>query len=192
MPGTNFRGWNLRDYLLNGSPTATLVENFPRDQVSTDLTASLVTAVMTSVAMPLQQGDTVTTIGFVSGATATGTPTNEWVALYSTAATPALIAQSVTVSTAWAANSLKAFTLATPYVVPTSGIYYASIMVAATVVPTLVGKVVGSTTALLAATGIVTGQPALAQNSGSALTTTAPATIATPTVQSVVPYCVIQ
>jgi hypothetical protein len=49
---------------------------------------------MTSVAIPLEVGDVVTNLTFLSGATAAGTPTNYWFALYDTSATPALIAQS--------------------------------------------------------------------------------------------------
>ncbi len=192
MAGTNYRGWEKRRWLLDGSPTVTLVESFRREEITTDLVASLVTAVMTSVALPLQAGDVVTTLGFLSGATAGGTLTNEWAALYDTSATPALIAQSTSVTTAWAADTFKTFTLATAYTVPKDGVYYAALMIAATTVPTLMGKLVGTTTRLLPSTGIVTGQLALAQNSGSSLAATAPATIATPTVQSTVPYCIAQ
>lgn len=189
MPGTNYRGYDLRNGLLNGSPTATLAESFPRDQITTDLVASLVTAVMTSVAIPLQQGDIVNSLSFLSGATAGGTLTNEWAALYSNAATPALLAQSTTVTTAWAADTYKTFTLTAPVTITATGIYYAALMVAATTVPTLMGKTVGRAAA---AGALVTGQAILAQNSGSALTTTAPATIATPTTQAVIPYVLAQ
>jgi hypothetical protein len=187
MPGQNYHGWDLRDFLLHGSPVATLAESFPRDQVSTDLVASLVTAVMTSVAFPLQQGDTVNSLSFLSGATAAGTPTHEWAALYDVNGN--LLAQSTDVSTAWAADTLKTFTLATPQLIGVTGVYFAAIMVAATTVPTLMGKTT-SRAAVAGALGV--GLKVLAQNSGSALTTTAPATIASPTTQAVIPWCLAQ
>lgn len=187
MPGLNYHGWDPRDFLLAGSPTATLAENFPRDQVSTDLVASLASGVMTSVAVPLQAGDTVNSLSFLSGATALVTPTNEWAALYSPAGV--LLAQSATVTTAWAADTYKTFALATPQVIPSTGVYYAAVMVAATTVPTLMGKTTGRAPA---AGALVAGMVLLAQTSGSALTTTAPGTIASPTAIATIPYCVLQ
>jgi hypothetical protein len=166
-----------------------LIENFSRDLVATDLVASLTTAVMTSVAIPLQGGDVITSLSFLSGATAGGTLTNEWVALYSSAATPALLGQSVTVTTAWAADTFKTFTLAAPIAITSTGVYYAALMVAATTVPTLMGR----TTARAAVAGaLITGMPILSQTSGSALAATAPGTIASPTTVATIPYCVAQ
>ncbi len=67
-----------------------------------------------------------------------------------------------------------------------SGIHYASVMVKATTVPTLVG----ATVFLGGAVGALATDKALAQTSGSALVATAPATIATPTAVGTVPYVV--
>jgi hypothetical protein len=188
MPGSDYRGWNSRDFFLNGKPLLTFDENFPRDQITTDLVASIVTAVMTSVAFPMVQGNIVTSLTFLSGATALGTPTHAWAALYDVNGN--LLAQSADQpALAWAADTAVTFTLATPQTVPVTGVYYAALMVAATVVPTLMGKSVGRAKA---AGAIITGQAILAQNSGAALTTTAPATIASPTTQPVIPYCLAQ
>lgn len=148
-------------------------------------TGALTTQVMTSVALYLRKGDVVTSLTFRSGATAAGTPTNWWFALYSSAATPALLGQSADqTSTAWAANTNKTLALASPVTIKDDGVYWAAVMVKATTVPSLVGV---STTASAA---IVTGEKSLAQTSGSALTTTAPATIATPTAVATVPLVV--
>ena len=145
---------------------------------------ALATGVMTSVPIYLVQGDKVTNLSFVSGNTAAGTPTNYWFALYGTDATPALLAQTADqTSTAWAANTVKTLALTTPYTVPKTGLYWAAIMVTATTPPTLMGTV--------AAKPVVTGERNLSQSSGSSLTATAPATIATPTVKNFVPYVVI-
>lgn len=149
----------------------------------TDVAAALTTQIMVSVPIWLNAGDTVTNLTFCAGATGAGTPTNYWFALYSTAATPALLAQSADqTSTAWAANTGKTLALATPQKINFGGLYSAAIMVKATTVPSLL--------CALAAPVVVTGELALAQSSGSALTATAPATIATPTAQFAVPYCV--
>ena len=176
------------DFLLNGSPTGTLRESFPRWACTTDLTAPT-TQVMTTVAVPLQAGDVITNITFKSGATAADTPTNWWFALYSSASTPALLAQTADQTTgAWAANTAKTVALATAQLITTPGVYYAAFMMKATAVTSLVGR----TLALAgASTGSISGQKALAQTSGSSLTTTAPATVATPTDSALVPYGVL-
>jgi len=67
---------------------------------------ALVTQVMTSVPIYLHAGDVITNISFRSGATAANTPTNWWFALYSKAATPALLAQTADqLTAAWALNT---------------------------------------------------------------------------------------
>lgn len=150
--------------------------------------AALTTQVMTSVALYLEAGDTVTSLTFVSGTTAAGTPTNWWFALYSSAATPALLAQTADqTSTAWAANTAKTVALASPYKVTATGIYYAAVMVKATTPPTLAGRTLHNA---VEAGAIVTGQAVLAQTSGTGLTTTAPATIASPTTVATVPLVI--
>jgi hypothetical protein len=123
-------------------------------------------------------------VSFVSGATAAGTPTNWWFALYDTQATPALLAQTADqTSTAWAAFTVKTVALATVQTITKTGIYWVGIHAKATTVPTLLG--------CLGVKPVVTGERNLAQTSGAALTATAPTTIATPTVANFVPYVVL-
>lgn len=154
------------------------------DSVSDSNSAALTTQVMTAVPIFLAAGEVVTNISFFVGTTAAGTPTNWWVALYSSAATPALLAQSADQTTgAMAANTKQTVALATAQTILTSGIYWVAIMVKATTVPTLFG--------CLAVPPILTGEKNLAVTSGSALTTTATATLATPTVSRFVPYVVV-
>ena len=173
-------------WLLNGSPTGMFRANLRRSEVGGNL-AALTTQIMTAVALYLEAGDVVTNLTFCSATTAAGTPTNWWFALYSTATTPALIAQSADqTNTAWAANTAKTLALSAPYTVPTTGIYYAAVHVKATTVPTLLGASLNAT----ASAAVVTGQKVLANTSGSSLTDTAPSTIATPTAVGSVPYCV--
>lgn len=155
--------------------------NLPR--VGLDDEAALTSGVMTSVALWLNAGDLISSLTFISGATAVGTPTNQFAALYSSAATPALLAQSADgTSGAWAADTAKTFTLATAQRILASGIYWAALSVTATAVPTLLGC--GGAKPVLA------GEGNLSQSSGSALTATAPATIVTPTFKRAVPLVI--
>lgn len=173
--------------MVPASPTQFYRATQPRvglyDSASDAGNLALTTQVMTSVPILLAAGDVVTNLSFVSGATAAGTPTNWWFALYDTSATPALIAQTADQTTAaWAAFTVQTKALTAAYSVPKTGVYWAAIHVKATAVPTLLGSV--------AVKPIVTGERNLAQTSGSALVATAPATIATPAVANFAPYCV--
>lgn len=154
------------------------------DSASDTGQVALATGVMTSVPIKLFAGDVITNISFRSGATAAGTPTAWWFALYSSAATPALLAQTADqTTTAWAANTTMTKALSAAQTISTTGIYWVGINVTATTPPTLLGNVV--------APAIVTGERNLSQSSGSSLTTTAPATIATPTAKQFCPYVVL-
>lgn len=172
--------------LLEGASAATIVSNLTRYQCVSNLTA-LTTAVMTSVALPLKAGTVVTSLTFMSATTAAGTPTNYWFALYTPAGV--LIAQTADqTSTAWASNTAKTLALSAPHTVTANGVYYAAIMVKATTPPTLQGVLLHhqTTSANLGSLGY----SVLAQTSGSALTTTAPATIATPAATATVPLVI--
>lgn len=169
------------------SPDTFYRRNLPRvglyDSASDTGQVALATGVMTSVPILLQAGDVITNLTFRSGATAAGTPTNWWFALYSDAATPALLAQTADqTSTAWAANTTMTKALATAQTISRTGVYWAAINVTATTPPTLLGN--------CAMAPVVTGERNLSQSSGSALTATAPATIATPTVKQFVPLVI--
>lgn len=184
---------NVRDALghVNAtdpvSPDTFYRRNLPRlgltDSAGDTGNVALATGVMTSVPLFLVAGDLVTNLSFVSGATAAGTPTAWWFALYDTQATPALIAQTADQTTgAWAANTVKTVALATAYHVVKTGLHWAAINVTATTPPSLLGTV--------GARPIVTGEGNVSQSSGTGLTTTAPATIATPAIKNFVPLAV--
>lgn len=175
------------DFLMDGGTT--IRTNIPRLSMVSDLSA-LTTQVMLSVAVPLQAYDEVTSVTFRTGGTAANTPTNWWVALYDSAATPALLAQSADqTTTAIAADDTITLALASVVQIPTSGVYRVGIMVKATAVPTLVGVSVDHAEVSAA---MFSGQAPLAQTSGSSLTTTAPATVATPTAVATVPWVALQ
>lgn len=170
-----FRG-NVRNDLgfLNSfgrpDPDATFHRaNLPR--FGLDDVAAAATGVMLSTPIHLMDGDIITNLTFISGATALATATNWWFALYTGAG--ALLAQTADqTSTAWAADTVKTLPLTAPVRITKSGLYYAAISVTASTIPTLVGC--GT------AKPVLTGEGNLAQTSGTGLTATAPATIATP------------
>lgn len=136
------------------------------------------TQVMGSYGIVLYAGDTISRLVFRSGAVGANTPTNWWFALYDPALN--LLQQTADqLTTAWALNTTKDLALAAPVVVPTTAVYYAAVMVKATTVPNWLGSATSNTGAT---GGYVAGERARAQTSGSALTTTAPASIAAPTV----------
>lgn len=162
-----------------GRPNVFHRANLPR--IGLDDVAALATGVMTSVDLWLNEGDLVTNLSFISGATAAGTPTAWWFALYDPAG--ALLSQTADqTTTAWAADTVKTLALGTAQRATRSGLYKASIDVTATTPPTLVGTV--------GAKPVLTGEGNLAQTSGSGLTTTAPATIATPAFKRQVPLVI--
>ena len=185
---------NVRDVLgykqagVPSSPDTFYRRNLPRtglyDSAGDTGHVALATGVMTSVPIALQAGDVITNISVRSGATAAGTPTNWWVALYDDQATPALLSQTADqTTTAWAANTSMTKALAAAQTITRSGIYWVGIMVTATTVPTLIGTI--------GAPAIATGERALSQSSGSGLTTTAPATITSTTAKNFVPYVLL-
>jgi hypothetical protein len=178
------------DWILNGKPVEPFRTNIRRQEITTDVAAALTTQIMTGAAMHLRVGDVVTKIGFLVGATAAGTPTNSWVALYSSAATPALMAQSADQAAgAIAANALYELSLATPQTITVEGFYVCALMSKATTVPSLQCHV----SPLASANGaVITGMAPLAATSGSALVATAPATWAAPTTVVNIPYVTVR
>lgn len=149
--------------------------------------SALSTGVMTSVSIALKAGQKVSAITAVSASTAAGTPTHWWFALYSAASTPARIAQTADQLTAsWAANTPKTLSLPAPVTIGVAGIYWLSVMVAATTPPTLLSTP-AFVSGLLNPIGILPGEKNLAETSGTGLLGVAPTTIATPSVSLTVP-----
>jgi len=172
-------------WLLDGAPSGVLRSNMSRLSATSNLSA-LSSGVMLSAALPLEDGDVVSALTFVSGTTAASSPTNWWFALYGPDG--ALISQTADQEdAAWAANTPQTLELDFPYLVPQAGVYYAAVMVAADTPPTLAGRALHNA-ALSGA--VVTGQKVLAQTSGSSLTDTPPTTIATPTAVANVPLVI--
>lgn len=144
-----------------------------------DAAAALVTANMTLVAVPVEFGDVYTFVDVLVGATAAGTPTHSWAALYTGTATTATLVGVQAVdggSAAIAASTRKAFALGAPYEAnPTdspNGYIYVGIGVTATTVPSLVSGTAPTATQQ----AYYTGQPKFAATIAAA-GATAPATV---------------
>ena len=167
------------EHLRQGSPTnSTFAESMNRLLAGTD-NAIAATGVVLSTAIPLQAGDVVTNITFIVGGTALGTPTAGFVALYSSAAVPALLAQSADfTTTARAANTAYTVAMVTPYTVLAAGLFNIAISFTAGTIPTLRGATVGNA-AVAGAIGLSAG--ILARSHGAAVGGVAPATIASAT-----------
>lgn len=135
------------EYNYAGAPvqnlgiTGTLAETMPRQTCpEVNTTAPTASGALFLQAIYLQAGQLVSNITMSTATTAAGTPTHYWFALYSGGTSPALLASSADqTSTAWAATTVKTLAMATPYRVPTSGLYYIGIAMVATTVCTLKG-----------------------------------------------------
>lgn len=163
------------DYLRQGGFQNSTFEESMSRLVADANNAIGATGVAHATPIPLQAGEVVNRITFVTATQAAVSPTAGFVALYSAAATPVLLGQSADfTTTARAANTAYTIPLATAVTIERAGLYWVSIAFAAGTVPTLRGASLGN--AALAA-ALRTGQPVAAQTHGSSLTGTAPATI---------------
>lgn len=117
-------------------PTAVLAENIGRDRTISAQSALISGRVQFST-IHLPAGLVVTSLTFTSG-TAAVTPTNQWATLASLAMVKLAISADAT-TVAWGANADKTFTMTTPYVVPTTGLYLAGLCVVAGTVPSIQG-----------------------------------------------------
>ena len=174
------------NYLRQGSPTnTTFAETVPRINAVSDV-AIAATGVELSVGIPLNFGDKVTNLTFVTGATAAGTPTAGYICLRD--ASGALLAQSADFgSTARAANTAFTVALATAQLITTPGLYYVGISFTAGTVPTLRGVSLANAV-LGGALGV--SAAVLCRSHGSSVGATAPAATTTPTTTFGIPYIV--
>ena len=133
---------NLNDVTVTGVYKSTVHPNAPTQ----DVAAALTSGTLLLAKVRLNRGDTVSRIAFYTGATAGATMTHWWVALYSWASAPSLLASSADQAAgAIAANSVIDLPLSAPYTVPTGSTgatqFYVGLLVAATTVPSLVCQV---------------------------------------------------
>ncbi|GGN86363.1 hypothetical protein GCM10010112_67840 [Actinoplanes lobatus] len=160
--------------------------NMPR-RAAVSNASVLTTQVLSTVPIYLFQGDTVTSITFVSATTAASVPTNWWFALYDPDG--ALVGQTADqTSTAWAANTKMTKALGTPAAITETGWYRAGIMVKATTPPTLAGVALHNA---VESAALISGELILSATSDSSLTDTAPATLGALTAIAGVPLCIL-
>lgn len=177
-----------------GQPTGMFCENFPRADINVDGVIGA-TTLLTCSRIAVYPGDTITSISVITGATAGGTGTHNYFALYSDITVPALLVQSVdTPIVTPAANTVITNTLATPFTVPagTNSLWVGFLFTGGTV-PTLMGKTIGTVaaqmTALNSLTGVTNG---LAVTATGAAGATAPATMASITQIVARPYFLLK
>lgn len=128
----------------------------------------------------LNAGEKVTSLMFVSGATAMASPTHWWFALYDINLN--LLGQTADQTTAaWAALTMKTLPLTAVYTVPTSGYYYVGVTTVATTTPSVMTMTVNTN---------ITGIPPVIEGSStSGLSAAAPAVAAAPTRAGLLMYC---
>ena len=155
-------------------PTGAIAESFDRALISSS--ANLITGQMRLVAIDLPSGVVITSITFVSGATALalGTSPHFWVALYSSALAAPLRQSTDNTAAVWGANTALTTTLSSTFTTTYSGLHYIGVMCAQTggTIPNVVIST-GSATANTIA-------PIRSSTAGSGLAATAP-TSPTPT-----------
>jgi hypothetical protein len=169
----------------NYAPTGHLAESIPRS-ICVEANSIIPTAsgTMFMQAIYLEAGITVSNISWHSATTAAGTPTNNILGLYSLAR--AKLAETANQTTAaWAAQTMKTIAVGTPYLVPTSGIYYIAFMMTATTIITSKGNTAKTNGALAAQAPILHGI------SDTGLTTSIPANAAAITSGLVNAWCAV-
>lgn len=173
-PGYGMDGSRSFDWSL---PTGALAQTFPRNQGSVNA-AGPASGTLALTALQLWSGQVVSTITFSSKTTAGASLTNQWFALYS-AARGLLGVTNDDTSVGWGSNATKTLTLATPYTVPTSGLYYVGLLIAAGTVPSFNGQAANAS--LQGVAPIISGtsttgltDPASAPSTAAALTAGAP------------------
>lgn len=187
VAGINARaiGWLGRrvtppDFLSDSALAATL----PRVGTVLSNAVTLTSGRLHLAAIHLEADDVVSTITFWSGTTAIATGSNQWFGLFDRARTKLAVTADDS-NTAWAANSAKTLTLATPHRATYSGLHYVGICVVAATPPTLTGitnNTAGGTIGALA--------PAINGSADTGLTTPAscPAAAAALTANAGHPY----
>jgi hypothetical protein len=171
------------DWIRAGSPTGAYAESVPKMLASSDL-AIAATGVELAAMVPLVAGTVVTSVTFVTGGTAAGSPTAGYIVLRS-GTTGAKVAQTADFgSTARAANTAYTVALTAAQTITATGLYWVGVSFTASTVPTLRG--VSMANAAVAAVGT-----ASTVTHGSAVGAVAPATIATPTTAFAVPYFLV-
>lgn len=151
-------------------PTGWLFDTFDRVGATGANNIALTSGTLKMAAIWLPEGLSVASVNFVSGGTALtrGTGSHSWGALFDSSL--ALLRQSTDdTASAWANNAAKAFALSSAFVTTYTGMHFLGLLVVAGsggTQPNLSGVTQGA--------GIAGVAPAMAGNSTTGLTTTAP------------------
>lgn len=177
-------GWGLLGEFNESALKGGLYETVERQAVADDL-AALASGTLVLCAIDLPGGLLINNITFVSGATAVGTPLNQWFALYDGSTLKKLAVTADDTTTAWAANAAKTLAISGGYRTQGAGLFYLGCMVKATTVPTLSGVSLRA--------GVAGLTPKLCGTSTSGLTTpsTAPDPAAALTTVNGIPYAYV-
>ena len=125
----------LDNWGVAGSLAETLDRNYCPE---TNTVAPTASGTLFLQAIWIPAGVKVSTISMFSATTAAGTPTHWMFGLFDVAR--ALLATSTDqLTAAWAANTLKSLAMVTPYIIPTSALYYLGIFMVATTIITMKG-----------------------------------------------------
>jgi hypothetical protein len=162
------------NYGITGSLAETIPRNFCVETSSTAPTAS---GTLWLQGIWLTSGLTVSSISWCSGSTAAITPTNYFLALYDGSRNLRAATANQT-TTAWAAQTLKTIAVVTPYVIPTTGMYYIGMFMTAATIITSKGTTARSASQLAGQAPIIQGA------STTGLTTALPDPAATITVST--------
>ena len=156
----------------NGITAGVLFETFSPSDAVVDQAAALTTQIITAVAVRLVAGRTYSAANWLIGATAAISPTNQWsglatgVAAGSSLKVVAISADGLT--TAIGAGGFMSHTFGAAYVAPTTGLYFAFVMVKATV-PSLVCKTVSALVSDIAPVPVLVGPSSTGQTTPPAL-----------------------
>ena len=154
---------------MYAEPAAATAVTFPRVFANT-ASGAITNGVLCVVAIGLPKGLVVNGCAFATKSTAAVTIAHGWYALLDPGTGSGPVPRAVTADQAgsgtWlaAVNSLYPLTFASPYTIPSSGLYYLGFMISATTMPNLAGP--GLVTA-----GLVSATPVLAGTSSTGQTT---------------------
>lgn len=165
-------------------PTSAKYETAPR-YLSNNTAQTIASGTLYMVAIYLGAGDAITSVSFVSGATAGVNLTHQWFAIYddhlgtsSGAAYAKLAATDDDTNAAWGSSTVKTLNLTSTYNPVRSGLHYLGVLLtASTTVPNLVNQTGGTwTTGILVAPVMCgrwnTGLPATSLPDPATLTAT--------------------
>lgn len=119
--------------------SAGVVESMDRADVTGNVAAAASGTLYLAGGGIVAEGVTVSRVGFVSGATAAVTPTNQFFCIVNALTLAVLAKTADDLTTAWAANTVKELVLSAPYTFIEDTPVYIGLVVAAATLPTLAG-----------------------------------------------------